>query len=505
MRSILTKRPSLRAIVVAIVAATIFLGANPAFAHVGSPDVFYEGDAGPYHLFVTVIVPQVIPGVAEVEIRAESDEVRGISTAVTRLTGPGSNYAPVPDIAKRSRVDPQMFSSSLWLMEYGSLRLLLKVNGTRGVADMSVPVPSAARRMLPMPRWLGTILFVLAIGLAIGAISIVGAAARESSLDAGAALTPEVRRRSRRAMAVTAVIVATAFYFAFLWWDADASNYAAVTQLFKPPKLSVTLIGGNRLEIQPSSSDKAWLKYKVMEGLVPDHGHLMHLFLVRTPGLDRLWHLHPTKTNDVAFEDNLPSIDPGHYYVFADVVDKSGFPWTLVGTIDLTQISGVPLSGDDSAGSAMPIEHSSDAELDVLEDGTRVLWKRDAAPLRANSPMLLRFVVEDRNGGPAHDLEPYMGMAAHAEIIASDLSVFAHIHPSGSVPMASLMMASADMEKTSAAAMPAMSSMKNAPPESVSPEISMPYGFPKPGRYRIFFQFKRSGRIETAVFDTYID
>jgi hypothetical protein len=486
-------------------AAMALLGASPAFAHVGSPDVFYEGDAGPYHLFVTVIVPQVIPGVADVEIRTQSDDVRGISTAVTRLTGPGSNYAPVPDIAKRSRVDPQMFSSSLWLMEYGSLRLLLKVSGTRGVADMSVPVPSAARRMLPMPRWLGAILLVLAIALAIGAISIVGAAARESSLDAGATLTPEARRRGRRAMAVTAVIVATVFYFAFLWWDADASSYAAVTQLFKPPKLSLTLSGGNRLDIQPSSSDKDWIKYEGMEQLVPDHGHLMHLFLLRTPGLDRLWHLHPEKTTGAAFEDNLPPIEAGHYYAFADVVDKSGFPWTLVGTIDLPQISGAALGGDDSTGSAIPIENSSDAEVNVLADGTRVLWKRDAAPLRANSPMLLHFVVQDKNGGPAHDLEPYMGMAAHAEIVASDLTVFAHIHPSGSVPMAALMMVSSDTNKASAATMPMMSNMENAPAESVSPEISMPYGFPKPGRYRIFFQFKRSGRIETAVFDTHVN
>src|SRR5260370_41323746 len=151
----------------------------------------------------------------------------------------------------------------------------------------------------------------------------------------------------------------------------------------------------------------------------------------------------------------------------------------------------------------MPIEHSSDGEVNVLADGTRVLWKRDAAPLRANSPMLLHFVVQDKNGGPAHDLEPYMGMAAHAEIVASDLSVFAHIHPSGSVPMAALMMASADTDKGSATMMSTMSNMENAPPESVSPEISMPYGFPKPGRYRIFLQFKRSGLIETAVFDAH--
>ena len=32
-------------------------------AHVGSPDVWYEGDAGPWHVVVYVQVPTVIPGV----------------------------------------------------------------------------------------------------------------------------------------------------------------------------------------------------------------------------------------------------------------------------------------------------------------------------------------------------------------------------------------------------------------------------------------------------------
>ena len=48
----------------------------------------------------------------------------------------------------------------------------------------------------------------------------------------------------------------------------------------------------------------------------------MHLFLLRTPGLDRIWHLHPERTGHGTFEENLPSIDAGHYRVFADIVDK---------------------------------------------------------------------------------------------------------------------------------------------------------------------------------------
>jgi hypothetical protein len=133
------------------------------------------------------------------------------------------------------------------------------------------------------------------------------------------------------------------------------------------------------------------------------------------------------------------------------------------------------------------------------------VWHRDGAALRANVPMILRFEVQDQSGKPASDIEPYMGMAAHAEIMRSDLQVFAHIHPSGSVPMAALMMVSATSDAT-ADSMAGMNmnggSMTAA---SISPNLSMPYGFPGPGRYRIFLQFKRANKIETAYFDTAVN
>ncbi|MGO9267649.1 MAG: hypothetical protein ACLQBA_22660 [Candidatus Binataceae bacterium] len=37
------------------------------------------------------------------------------------------------------------------------------------------------------------------------------------------------------------------------------------------------------------------------------------------------------------------------------------------------------------------------------------------------------------------------GMSARAEVLRDDLSVFAHVHPSGSASMAAMMMASNDM------------------------------------------------------------
>lgn len=39
----------------------IFILSCSAFGHVGSPNVYLEGDAGPYHLLVTVNPPAMVP------------------------------------------------------------------------------------------------------------------------------------------------------------------------------------------------------------------------------------------------------------------------------------------------------------------------------------------------------------------------------------------------------------------------------------------------------------
>ena len=106
-----------------------------------------------------------------------------------------------------------------------------------------------------------------------------------------------------------------------------------------------------------------------------------------------------------------------------------------------------------------------------------------------------------------------MGMAGHAEFVRSDLSVFAHVHPDGSVPMAAVQLADATLAKNSGVAAPNkssaltevntldMSAMPGMATGPIGPDVSFPYGFPKPGLYRIFVQVKYNGRVETGVFD----
>ena len=151
---------------------------------------------------------------------------------------------------------------------------------------------------------------------------------------------------------------------------------------------------------------------------------------------------------------------------------------------------------------------AADYSSSSLPDGGRIVWQRPAGPLKAGIPVEFTFAVQNKDGRPAQDMEPYMGMAGHAEFVRSDLSVFAHVHPAGSVSMAALELAQDGLSNAAGAAQPPMSMPMSAPmtmPMSESgplpPEVRFPYGFPQPGDYRIFVQIKRSGRVETGVFD----
>jgi hypothetical protein len=52
--------------------------------------------------------------------------------------------------------------------------------------------------------------------------------------------------------------------------------------------------------------------------------------------------------------------------------------------------------------------------------------------------------------------------------------------------------------------MPAMTA-GTSPGRASEEELSFPYGFPKPGLYRIFVQVKRKGQVETGVFDAKVN
>jgi hypothetical protein len=469
-----------------------------AFAHVGSPDVFFEGNAGPYRVLVTIRPPVVIPGVAEIEVRTASNDVREVRVVPLRLQGPGAKFAPTPDVARRSPEDPQFYTGSLWMMGFGSWQVRIQADGAQGKGEVSIPVPALAVRSATMQKGLGAGLFALMLVLAVGIVSIVGAGVREAQLDPGVAPSQKSKKRATLVMAVTLVVVAAAGYLGNMWWNSEANGYAK--NIYKPVEMSGTVENG-RLVLR--LQDTGFFRFNKLNDLVPDHGHLMHLFVVSAPAMDRMWHLHPDQTEPGVFAMDLPQIPAGRYQLFADIVHANGIGETGATQIEIPQVSpGKPLGVDDAAAEG-PAVAQADVNRTVapLSGGFRMAWLRDTTPLKAKQASMFRFRVEDASGKPAGDLELYMGMPGHAEFARDDFQVFAHVHPSGSAPMAALNIAQAQVGGSAANDMQAMHSMHAQLPA----EVAFPYGFPQPGNYRIFVQVKRAGKVETGIFDARVE
>ncbi|MGQ0736925.1 MAG: hypothetical protein ACT4QD_25145 [Acidobacteriota bacterium] len=475
-----------------------------SLAHVGSPDTFFSGKAGPYDVRVSVRLPGVIPGRAQVTVRvagavAASDYRVAIRAGQWNV---GLKGAPPPDIATPVPGDPTLFATEIWFMTPSSYQVAVNVDGPMGHGTALVPVMALATADRTMPPWLGGVLAALGVLLTAGLLTIIGAALRESVLAPGVAPDHRRRRRARIGMAGTAVVAGLAVWGGNVWWEFEANAYRELVR-YRPFASTATVSAqGDREMLTLSIRDDRWTGTPVpgsrYNALLPDHGKLMHLFLVREEGLDAFAHLHPVARSPEAldFDSALPRLPAGRYRVYGDIVHESGYAQTLVATAAVERPGSDRVSDpDDSWTSGAPAGAQGTAY--PLPDGAAVAWNRGDAPFVAGEERVLSFSVRDASGSLAM-VEPYMGMAAHAIVASHDHAVFAHLHPAGSISMA------AWQRFTSGAGpghvMPAAPHAGHTP-ELVGSAVEVPYAFPSPGRYRIWVQVKRAGLVHTAVFD----
>jgi hypothetical protein len=470
--------------------------------HVGSPNIFFDGHAGPYPLRVVVRPPGVIPGQAEITVRVLGDGVTAVGVQPVRWNL-GVEGAPRPDPAALVQGETRLWAAQLWLMEFGSYSVRVVVDGTRGEHAVIVPVRAIATERLGMPAGLAIALTGLGLFLLVGALTIVGAAAREASLPPGEQPGARQRRRVWIARGVALPVLALALLGGSRWWDAEDAAY--LENMYEPLEVASSVEAGPSGRVFTLRiTDPGWATQQ-WSPLVPDHGKLMHMFLVREPALDVIAHLHPVRVDSATFRQLLPPLPAGRYRVYADVVHESGFTQTLVDHVD------VPAAGETTGGAAAldaddswlvsPLVQGSVA---MLDDGSTMTWERPAA-LAAGTETELRFTVRGPDGRPAR-LEAYMGMQSHAVISRDDGAVFVHLHPMGTVSMASQQLfeqrARGDtLRDASGALLLRDAHGAHASHADHDATLAFPYEFPQPGRYRVWVQVKREGRVLTGAFD----
>ncbi|HET9947688.1 MAG TPA: hypothetical protein VFQ22_02065, partial [Longimicrobiales bacterium] len=415
-----------------------------ASAHVGTSNAYFEGAAGPYPIRVIVRTPGVIPGLAEVTVRVLGDALPSRITVRPLRWDAGLEGAPPPDTARAVPGEPGLYAAELWLMTTGSYSVRVDVTGEAGEGAATVPVNALAERRLEMNRLMAAALIGAGVFLFVGAITIFGAAVRESVVEPGAAPPPGRRRAALVAMGAGAVVIAALLWGGWSWWGAVDRAYRA--GIFRPLETAAAVDGAEgapRLTLRivdPSWRGRSWTP------LIPDHGKLMHMFLVAEDGLAAFAHLHPAPVDSSAFATALPPLPAGGYRLYADIVHEDGFAETLVDTVALAAASpaadaaasggaGGALDPDDS-WAALPPHGAAAGSSYTLPSGRRMAWV-SGRDLRADEEASLAFRVTEPDGAPAA-LEPYMGMLSHAVVTNPEGSLFVHVHPAGSISMAAM-------------------------------------------------------------------
>ena len=173
---------------VALTASLLLLDSLTASGHIGNPTTIHEGLAGNAPVRVSVRVPSVVPGLAEINVRV-------LTNGATRVTAlpvhwrTGIKGAPPPDVCEPVAGEPDLYHAELWLMERGAFSVDVAVETANGSGKVSVPINALATTRLPMTRFLGGLLAVLGVLLFALAATAVGAAMRESVLEPGLAVS----------------------------------------------------------------------------------------------------------------------------------------------------------------------------------------------------------------------------------------------------------------------------------------------------------------------------
>lgn len=514
------------------------------FAHIGSAGVVHEGKAGNYSVQVYVEPPDVIPGTAKVSVMVDGNDIKSVKMSpIYYWTGdegsPRSDEGIMTEAGK--------YEGKIWLMENGAASVKVIIEGARGKGEVLIPIAALSTAQRQLPSSLGWILAGLALLLVGIMTTIIGASTGDSLLKVGETENNSTKKRRIVGSTIGASFCGLLLFGGNMWWNAETADYQR--NIYRPytATSSISLRGGQR--ILNFKIDSGSVNGRSMSFIIPDHGKLMHMFLVKEGSMEVFAHLHPSRKDTLTFEAPLPNMPAGKYLIFADVLRYHSLQNTITDTVEIPQTPKVNImptltgDSDDTFVVTNGINKTANSIVDEsiticgtpgvktkLQDGSSIVWEeKPNQKLMAGKVYDLKFSVLAPDGKPA-ELQTYLGMMGHAAVIKDDGSVYIHLHPNGTFSSTAVQVLQKRIDETTnvrprfnnpkrfrdsvdniLAKLQAMTeaerdkflmgNMKHELNGHHGGQVTFPYVFPKAGHYRVWLQVKREGKILTGVFD----
>jgi hypothetical protein len=523
---------------------SIFFISFSTFAHIGSAGVVHEGKAGNYSVQIYVEPPDVIPGTAKVSVIVDGNDIKSVKMSpIYYWTGdegsPRSDEGVMTEAGK--------YEGKIWLMENGAASVKVVIAGARGKGEVLIPIAALSTAQRQLPSSLGWILAGLALLLVSIMTTIIGASTGDSLLKVGEPENNSTKKRRIVGSTIGASFCGLLMFGGNMWWNTETADYQR--NIYRPytATSSISLRDGQR--ILNFKIDSSSVNGRSMSFIIPDHGKLMHIFLVKEGTMDVFAHLHPSRKDTLTFEAPLPNMPAGKYLIFADVLRYHSLQNTITDTVEIPQTPKVNVmptftgDSDDTFVVTNALNKTRNSVVNesiticgtpglktMLQDGSSIVWEeKPNQKLMAGNVYDLKFSVLAPDGKPA-ELQTYLGMMGHAAVIKDDASVYIHLHPNGTYSSTAVQVLQKRIEETSnkrpninnakqfrdsvdnvLAKLQTMTeaerdkllmgNMKHELNGHHNGQVTFPYAFPKAGHYRVWLQVKREGKILTGVFD----
>ena len=160
----------------------------------------------------------------------------------------------------------------------------------------------------------------------------------------------------------------------------------------------------------------------------------------------------------------------GSYIIYCDVFPVGGMPLVAHRSLITAGFNGDLFS---SQAQLVPDKIPTKTLAGVRFE----LTLNPAEPVGGRPATLKYHLADEKTGEPVKDLQPYLGAWGHTLILSEDARDYIHSHPTETIPN--------DADRTKIYG---------------GPDAAFGVFFPRPGRYRVWSQFQRQGKLITIAF-----